>query len=98
MYPPQADSHIGFGSLNPQTLIGTLQDARSVDSYDTEYLTSWIPREFVALADEGITVNPEQCIQWLTETPVELMEVLHAENLLARYTPATQLYSDRGAV
>lgn len=65
------------------TWVAYLKDARSVESYDPEYLIAWIPRELVALADEGINVNPEQCIQWLEDTPVELVNVLRAEKLLA---------------
>ncbi|MCM3901847.1 MAG: hypothetical protein ND866_09090 [Pyrinomonadaceae bacterium] len=59
------------------------QDACSVDSFDTEYLVAWIPREFVSMAEKGIDVNPEQCIQWLSDTPVDLAVALHAEKLLA---------------
>ncbi len=44
--------------------------------YGTEYLVAWIPREFVELADRGIKVNPEQCIQWLADTSLELAAVL----------------------
>ncbi|MDQ3816423.1 MAG: hypothetical protein M3362_01880 [Acidobacteriota bacterium] len=77
----------GFFDVNNvppwDTWVAYVQDARSVESYDTEYLIAWIPREFVALADEGITVNPEQCIKWLKDTPVELVDILRAEKLLA---------------
>lgn len=44
--------------------------------YDTEYLVAWIPREFVELANRGVYVNPEQCIQWLAHTRLELAAVL----------------------
>ena len=50
--------------------------------YDTEYLVAWIPREFVELADRGIKVNPEQCIQWLSDTSLELAVVLRNSGLL----------------
>jgi len=77
----------GFFDVNNvppwDTWVAYLRDARSVESYDTEYLIAWIPREFVALADDGIAVNPEECIQWLKDTPVELVNVLRAEKLLA---------------
>ena len=64
------------------TWVAYLRDARSIESDDTEYLVAWVPPKFVALADEGISVNPEQCIQWLGDTPVELAGVLRAEKLL----------------
>ena len=50
--------------------------------YDKEYLIAWIPSEFVYLADRGIYYNPEQCIQWLSDTTVELAKALRAANLL----------------
>ncbi len=53
-----------------------------MDSLDKEYLIAWVPLEFVGLANEGIDVNPEQCIQWLSDTSVELARALRAENLL----------------
>lgn len=77
----------GFFDINNvppwDTWVAYRQDARSIDSYDTEYLITWIPREFVELAGEGINVNPEQCIQWLKDTPVELVNELRGEDLLA---------------
>lgn len=80
----QTEGFFDVNNVPPwDTWVAYLQDARSVESYDTEYLIAWIPREFVALADEGINVNPEQCIQWLADTPVELVNVLRAEKLLA---------------
>lgn len=36
------------------------------------HLISWVPREFVPLADAGIRVNPEECILWLDEAEVDL--------------------------
>ena len=50
--------------------------------YDTDYLVAWIPREFVEVANRGINVNPEQCIQWLTDAPLELASILRTEHLL----------------
>jgi len=49
---------------------------------DTEYLIAWVPPELVSLADEGIAVNPEQCIRWLSSTSIELAKALRFENLL----------------
>ena len=57
-------------------------DQPNIDYFDTEYLIAWIPAEFVDLASVGIDINPEQCIQWLSDTSVELVDTLRAENLL----------------
>ena len=46
------------------------------DSFDTEYLIAWIPPAFVQLAGNGINVNPEQCIQWLSDTSVAMAKAL----------------------
>jgi hypothetical protein len=54
----------------------------NIDAFDTEYLIAWVPPEFVSLANEGIDVNPEQCILWLSDTSVGLAKALRAENLL----------------
>lgn len=59
-----------------------LQDEYNADSFDKEYLIAWVPPEFVSLANDGINVNPEQCIMWLSDTSVELAKALRAENLL----------------
>jgi len=56
---------------------------RNPDSYDSEYLIAWVPPAFVHLANDGINVNPEQCIQWLSDTSVELATALRGANLLA---------------
>jgi hypothetical protein len=56
----------------------------NIDSFDTEYLIACVPPVFVDLANDGINVNPEQCILWLSDTSVELAKVLRAENLLER--------------
>ena len=54
------------------TWVAYLQDEYNADSFDTEYLIAWVPPELVSLATEGIDVNPEQCIVWLSDTSVEL--------------------------
>ena len=77
----------GFFDVNNvppwDTWVTYFQDQEpNIDSFDTEYLIAWIPPEFVQLANEGIAVNPEQCILWLSDTSVELAKVLRAQNLL----------------
>ena len=53
-----------------------------MDSFDSEYLIAWMPSEFVDFADDGIHVNPEQCITWLSDTSVELARVLRTQGPL----------------
>ncbi len=43
------------------------------------YLVSWVPRQFVSLAQKGIEVNPECCIVWLEDAGVELAKRLAVE-------------------
>jgi hypothetical protein len=42
------------------------------------HLISWVPREFIALVDAGIRVNPEECIAWLEDANIELRDPLTA--------------------
>lgn len=57
-----------------------------MDSFDSEYLIAWMPSEFVDFADDGIHVNPEQCITWLSDTSVELARVLRTQGPLSNGT------------
>ncbi len=77
----------GFFDVNNvppwDTWVAYFQDQQqNIDYFDTEYLIAWIPPEFVDLANDGINVNPEQCIMWLSDTSVELAKVLRAQSLL----------------
>ena len=40
------------------------------------YLVAWVPPVFLEDAASGVVVNPEQCIQWLDESDVALVELL----------------------
>ena len=78
----------GFFDVNNvppwDTWVAYVQDEQpNIEAFDGEYLIAWVPPVFVQLANEGIAVNPEQCIQWLSDTSVELAKILRAENLLA---------------
>src|SRR6185503_19920357 len=82
-----AQETAGFFDMNNvppwDTWVDYCKDEQSnIDSFDSEYLIAWVPPEFVGLANEWIAVNPEQCIQWLSDTSVELANALRAENLL----------------
>jgi len=65
------------------TWVTYLQEhGRNSDSFDSEYLIAWVPPSFVSLVNNGIYVNPEECIRWLSDASVELVRTLRAENLL----------------
>jgi hypothetical protein len=46
----------------------------AVEADTSDMLFSWVPDDFVQLADEGISVNPEGCLQWVMAN--ELLEPL----------------------
>ena len=72
----ETDRFFDIDNVPPwDTWVTYIQDAQHAE-YDSEYLVAWIPREFVELADVGVKVNPEQCIQWLADTSLELTNVL----------------------
>ncbi len=80
----ETDGFFDVNNVPPwDTWVAYIQDSRSLQSTDNEYLVAWIPREFVALADTGVNVNPEQCIQWLRDTSLELVAVLRGEKIIA---------------
>lgn len=47
------------------------------ETNDGSYLIAWIPPEFIKTVSDGILVNPEECIKWLSDAdinfPVELL-------------------------
>jgi hypothetical protein len=49
----------------------------------SDVLISWVPPEFVGLADQGINVNPEECIHWLTESDAPVAAELRARELIS---------------
>jgi len=52
------------------------------DKSERSHLISWVPPEFLPLADAGIQVNPEECILWLDDADVELKNRLATTSLL----------------
>ncbi len=52
------------------------------DECHSKYLVSWIPESFIEIADDGIMVNPEECIMWLSDSKTKLAEILHREKFL----------------
>jgi hypothetical protein len=59
------------------TWVAMLQDSEG--TYRDPYLISWVPPEFASLAQNGIDVNPEQCIVWLEDTTLQIRHHLHAQ-------------------
>ena len=47
------------------------------------YLVVWVPPDVVELANRGVQVNPEECIQWASEVDTALTRKLRAAGLLA---------------
>ncbi len=40
------------------------------------YLVAWVPEAFIPHAEAGISVNPEECIAWLSNTTVSVRDVV----------------------
>ena len=47
------------------------------------YLVAWIPPQFVEIVSNGIYVNPEECILWLSDTKLSFAQKLRNEGLLS---------------
>ena len=47
------------------------------------YLVAWIPPQFVEPVSDGISINPEECILWLSDTKLSFAQTLRSEGLLA---------------
>ncbi len=57
------------------TWVCMFEDPVNDPSY-RRYLVAWIPNAFIELAEIGIHVNPEECIQWLSDTETLLAEII----------------------
>jgi hypothetical protein len=51
----------------------------SLDPSDGIYLISYVPANLLRFANEGIEVNPEQCIQWLGRLDTPIGNVLRSD-------------------
>lgn len=49
---------------------------------EANYLVAWVPPDFIALADTGISVNPGNCIMWLDELDDDFVRSLRSMNFL----------------
>ncbi len=60
-----------------------LEDASVWNKSMRNYLLSWIPNELVRHVDKGVKVNPEKCIQWLSESDTMIQIIF--ENIFSVY-------------
>lgn len=58
------------------TWVGIFRDDAPRDNSCATYLVAWVPPALIELADRGITVNPEECILWLSSSDVALRALL----------------------
>lgn len=88
VYFPDADLADGAA----ESVSGGFFDVHNVPPWDTwialaedqngpapsyaQYVVSWVPQGLVACAQEGIDVNPEECIVWLDDAAVAAREEL----------------------
>ena len=54
------------------TWVGYFEDRPGRKDSDDSYLLAYVPKEFVELANDGMIVNPEKCILWLSNTNVKI--------------------------
>jgi len=64
------------------TWVALLRDESRSDRSYQEFLVSWVPPAFVALAGRGIHVNPESCIVWLDDVHAPVCSTLRSDGLL----------------
>lgn len=68
-----------FGELNfpPCDLwVDFLQHIQIIRGKYEPALLSWVPAEFVSLAQQGINVNPEECLGWIEDLAPQLQRPL----------------------
>ena len=66
------------------TWVGLFANGAEYRSYASDVLISWVPAEFVALAEQGINVNPEECIKWLADSDVPVAAEIRARGFLPK--------------
>jgi hypothetical protein len=57
------------------TWIGYFEDRGPDPSYSS-YVLAWVPQMFLDVARQGVDVNPEGCIAWLSDTHLVLRHIL----------------------
>ncbi len=60
------------------TWVGLYRDER-----DDDYLVSWVPRSLFEIVAQGVLVNPEECIRWLSDTEVPLTTYMRSHGLIS---------------
>ena len=55
--------------------IGYIHEPRS------NYLLSWVPHAYISIAQSGLDVNPEMCIQWLDSSGFALSAELQLRRI-----------------
>lgn len=82
MYFPDADLADGAAEIQSRgffdlhnvppwdTWIALADDGPNADVSHGQYVVCWVPPSLVTWANEGIEVNPEQCIVWLEDVEV----------------------------
>jgi len=65
-----SDGYFNFNNEPPwDTWVYFGESPNSMDPEDYRYfLLSWVPNSYLSIAQRGIDVNPEGCIEWLSET------------------------------
>jgi hypothetical protein len=61
----------GFNTPPWDTWVGFVEDDQGDIGY-RGYIVAWVPRSLFPFVEEGIDVNPEQCIRWLDDTDTAL--------------------------
>ena len=54
------------------TWVAYFEEKGGASKIDRNYLLAYVPQKLVSLANAGIDVNPEECIQWLEKESVQL--------------------------
>lgn len=81
----ELDTHGFFDADNVppwDTWVGLFPVEIGFRSYASEVLISWVPPDFLGLVDQGIRVNPEECITWLADLDIPMAAELRARGLL----------------
>ena len=70
------------------TWVWMAQDVRTAAFGDrlredtANFLVAWVPPAFIELANQGILVNPEECIAWLDTLDTPFTQTLKRLNLI----------------
>lgn len=71
----QAESDGFFDAFNVppwDTWVAYFEDNPGASGSYDNYLLAYVPQPFVPLVEGGISVNPEQCIMWLSDADVKV--------------------------